>query len=59
MELKNHRISTGAELENQATMTGILNVEQVGGMFLELQEWNRDLKLGISDFIIDSAFIGD
>lgn len=41
-------------------MIGILNVEQVGGAFLELLGWNRDLKLGISDFIsMDSAFICD
>lgn len=38
VELKNHRISTGGRLENQGTMTGILNVEQVGGAFLELLE---------------------
>lgn len=58
VELKNHRISTGAEFENQGTVVGILNVEQLGGVFLELLEWKRDLKLGISDFItMGSAFI--
>lgn len=52
--------STGAELQTQGSMIGILNMEQVGGMFLELLEWNRDLNLGISDFVImDSAFICD
>lgn len=43
---KNHRISTGAKLEKQGTMVGILNVEQVGGVLLELPEGKQRSETG-------------